>query len=491
MLVGNSVEEGENVMGGGGISRLGEYSFRLERGFLPGMRRTARVFVTEAGLEAARADGSLEQLARTAALPGGVGEVLAMPDVHRGYGFPIGGVAAFAAGGDGVVSPGGVGYDINCGVRLLVTPLGEDEVRARIEELADALFAAVPCGVGASARRSLSGRELRKVLIRGARWAVEHGLGFAGDLEACESGGALEEVDPEAVSDRARERGRGQLGTLGSGNHFLEVQRVAEVLDGEVAGAWGVDEPGRVVLMIHCGSRGLGHQICDDYLKRLRGSAGSASGGELASAPVESSTGRAYLGAMAAAANYAWANRQVITAEVRRVLAELFGRAAGASPLLYDVAHNIAKFEEHRVEGVRRRLLVHRKGATRAFPAGHPELASRFREHGQPVILPGDMGTASYLLVGEPGVLELSFGSTGHGAGRVLSRRAAVKRLRGRDVRAELAARGVSVRWEGRRTLYEEHPEAYKDIGEVVAVCRSAGLARPVVRLEPLAVIKG
>lgn len=474
-----------------GISRVDDFSYRLELGYIGGMRRTARVFVGEEGLAHAAGDGSLRQLAETACLPGGVGEVLAMPDIHRGYGFPIGGVAAFEEGGEGVVSPGGVGYDINCGVRCLVTRLEAGEVRRRAERLAEALFNAVPCGVGAESKLSLGDRELRKVLIRGARWAVEHGAGTEADLEACESGGALGEADPEAVSEKARRRGKSQLGTLGSGNHFLEVQRVAEIRDATIAADWGINETDSVTVMIHCGSRGLGHQICDDYLATLRRSGYKAPNAELAYAPQDSLPGRAYLGAMAAAANYAWANRQRITATVREVFGRLFGLKDVDLPLLYDVAHNIAKFEEHTVDGVRRRLLVHRKGATRAFPAGHPELAPRYRQHGQPVILPGDMGRASYLLVGRPGVMETSFGSISHGAGRLLSRKAAVARLKGRDIVGELARRGVTARWEGRRTLFEEHPEAYKDIDEVVHLCESAGLARAVARLEPLVVVKG
>ncbi|MBD3399036.1 MAG: RNA-splicing ligase RtcB [Candidatus Coatesbacteria bacterium] len=472
------------------VSRMRDYSYRVEEGYVPGMRRTARVFTTEQGLTKAHEDGSLRQLAEVACLPGGVGEALALPDIHHGYGFPIGGVAAFDAGA-GLISPGGVGYDINCGVRALATPLTARDVRERADEVADLLFTAVPCGVGASTPRQLGRRDLRKVLYQGARWMIERGHGLSGDLAACESGGVLDEADPEAVSDKALQRGRNQLGTLGSGNHFLELQRVAALYDDEVAAVWGLTEVDQVVVMIHCGSRGLGHQVCQDTLKRLGAKAAEAPNRQLVYAELASPAGRAYLGAMSAAANYAWANRQRITAAVRGVLSRVYGSGDARFPLIYDVAHNIAKLEEHEVDGRRRRLIVHRKGATRAFPAGHPELPRRLREHGQPVILPGDMGTASYLLTPLPTVMERSFGSTGHGAGRVLSRKAAVRRLKGRDLRREWRERGLTVRWEGRTTLAEEHPSAYKDVDEVVRVCEGAGLARPVVRLEPLLVVKG
>jgi tRNA-splicing ligase RtcB len=472
------------------VFRAGEFEWRLEPGYVDGMRRAARVFVGEDGLTRAHADGALRQIAEVACLPGGVGEALAMPDIHHGYGFPIGGVAAFDAG-EGIVSPGGVGYDINCGVRALVTPLTVGEVRAKVDDLADALFREVPCGVGSHTRESFSDAVLAEVLKNGARWAVGIGRGVDGDLQACESEGALEGADPRAVSARAKERGRNQLGTLGSGNHFLEVQRVAEVYDSAVAAEWGVEAEDRVVVMIHCGSRGLGHQVCDDYLRSLKAGGGVWPNRELVYARIDSSSGGRYLAAMTAAANFAWANRQLITHQVRGVFGRLFGVRPEDLRQIYDVAHNVAKFEVHAVDGGVRRVLVHRKGATRAFPAGHPDLPERFRSLGQPVLLPGDMGTASYLLLGVPGVLEKSFGSTGHGAGRMMSRKEAVRSLRGRRVVEELRERGVTVRWEGRNTLFEEHPSAYKDVHEVVAVCEGAGLARRIVRLEPLAVVKG
>ncbi len=472
------------------ITRVSEFEWRIEPGYAGGMRRPARAFTNREGLGRAHADGALRQIAEVACLPGGIGDALAMPDIHHGYGFPIGGVAAFDVE-EGIVSPGGVGYDINCGVRALATTLEADRVLSKVGPLADALFRAVPCGVGSHTRESFSDKELNGVLKNGAKWAVAIGRGVEEDLQACESEGALEGADPKVVSSRAKERGRNQLGTLGSGNHFLEVQRVAEVYDSTVASAWGIESTGQVVVMIHCGSRGLGHQVCGDYLKLLKSGGGAWPNRELVYAKINSSTGRRYLAAMTAAANFAWANRQIITHKVRAVFERLFGTRPGDMRLIYDVAHNVAKFEEHTVEGRIQRVLVHRKGATRAFPAGHPELTERFRSLGQPVILPGDMGTASYLLIGLPGIMEKSFGSTSHGAGRRMSRREAIRTLRDRQVVDELAERGVTVRWEGRNTLYEEHPLAYKDVHEVVAVCEGAGLARRIVRLEPLAVIKG
>jgi tRNA-splicing ligase RtcB len=472
------------------IVRLSAFEWRIEPGYVGGMLRPARVFVGEEELGRAHADGALRQIAEVACLPGGVGEALAMPDIHLGYGFPIGGVAAFDTE-EGIVSPGGVGYDINCGVRALTTTLTADEVRKRVDRLADTLFREVPCGVGSHTRESFSDDELGRVMCDGAGWAVALGRGFGEDLSACESEGAVEGADPRAVSAKAKERGRDQLGTLGSGNHFLEVQRVAEVYDPAVAAEWGVETVDRVTVMIHCGSRGLGHQVCDDYLKLLTAGGGDWPNRELVYARIGSPAGGRYLAAMAAAANYAWANRQLIAHKVRGVFEKIFGVRPEEFSQIYDVAHNVAKFEEHAVCGRRRKVLVHRKGATRAFPAGHPDLPERFRPLGQPVILPGDMGTGSYLLLGMPGVLEKSFGSTGHGAGRRMSRKEAVRTLRGRRVVEELGERGVTVRWEGRDTLYEEHPLAYKDVHEVAAVCEGAGLARRVVRLEPMAVIKG
>jgi tRNA-splicing ligase RtcB len=419
-----------------------------------------------------------------------------MPDIHWGYGFPIGGVAAFDPD-EGVVSPGGVGYDINCGVRLLRSALSAEELRPRIKELADVLFRNVPSGVG-SHRRDLKllNQEERKVLQKGARWAVEHGFGTEEDLRHIEENGTLSGADPEFVSDRALERGRAQLGTLGSGNHFLEVQRVEQISDEVAAHALGLF-PGQVTVTIHTGSRGFGHQVCDDYI-RVMLNASRKYGIELPDrqlccAPLTSPEAKQYLAAMACAANFAFANRQIITAWVRESFEQVLGVGSGDLRLsvVYDVCHNIAKWETHRVKGVERRLCIHRKGATRAFPPGHPDTPELYRSVGQPVLIPGDMGRYSYVLVGTQEAFEETFGSTCHGAGRILSRHAAKKVARGRNIEAELAAQGIIIRAAGRATVAEEISEAYKDVMEVVGVVQQAGIGKIVARLRPLAVIKG
>jgi tRNA-splicing ligase RtcB len=476
-----------------GLERLDAYRLRIPR--RGGMRTEGLVFADrqlEADLEG---DQALEQVVNVAHLPGIVGPSIAMPDVHWGYGFPIGGVAAFRLDG-GVVSPGGVGYDINCGVRLLVTPLDVEAARPRLAELVDELFAAIPSGVGAGrSDLRLSEADLDGVLARGAAWAVAKGMGSAEDLAAIEAGGRLPDADPGRVSARARTRGRSQLGTVGSGNHFVEVGWVAERDDEAVAGELGL-APGAVTVFIHTGSRGLGHQVCDDYLDVMV--AASRKYGielpdpQLCCAPLGSPEADAYWGAMNAAANFAFANRQVMTAYVRRAFGRVFGSAVGeGTRLVYDVAHNIAKLEEHVVGGTPRRLCVHRKGATRAFPPGHPELAPRYRATGQPVLIPGDMGRYSYVLVGTPGAARETFGSCCHGAGRRLSRRAAKRQARARNVAAELARQGIRVRAASRATIDEEMPEAYKDVGRVVDVVDGAGIGRKVAQLRPLGVVKG
>jgi tRNA-splicing ligase RtcB len=421
---------------------------------------------------------------------------MAMPDIHQGYGLPVGGVVATDVR-HGVVSPGGVGYDINCGVRLLRTDLTRDDVGARLESLVDILAAAIPSGVGSKGRVRLpAGEERRGPVLKGARWAVEQGYGEADDLARIESHGTIPGGDPEAVSARAYERGRHQVGTLGSGNHFLELQVVDEVRLPDVAAALGL-QPGLVTVMIHTGSRGLGHQVCTDALQTMQGAMRrygiSLPDRQLACAPVESPEAQAYLGAMRAAANFAFANRQVLAHFAREALE----RALGVPPrqlgmrLVYDVAHNIAKEEEHEQDGRRLRLLVHRKGATRAFPPGHPELPEAYRATGQPVLIPGDMGRYSYVLVGTAGSMRETWGSTCHGAGRVLSRTAAVKAARGRSIGEELRARGIIARASGRESLAEEMSEAYKDVRDVVEVVEQAGLSRIVARLRPLGVVKG
>jgi tRNA-splicing ligase RtcB len=445
-------------------------------------------------------DAALRQVANVAFLPGIVGASLAMPDMHWGYGFPIGGVAAVDPE-HGAVSPGGVGYDINCGVRLLSTRLAASDLRPRLHDVLARLFNDVPTGVGASAAiPRLSGRELAEVLVQGARWAVARGFAASSDDVAhCEEGGALAGADPDAVSERARERGADQLGTLGSGNHFLEVDVVAEVHDEAAASAFGL-VPGDVAVQIHSGSRGLGYQVCDEAVAALA-PAMSRHGPDyaaipdpqLACAPVRSPAGRQYLAAMGAAANFAWANRQVMTGLAVRALLRALGiseRDLGAR-LVYDVCHNVAKHEEHVVDGRPRRLLVHRKGATRAFGPGDPRVPEAYREVGQPVLIPGDMGRCSYVLAGTAGAMTETFGSSCHGAGRVLSRHQAMKRARGRSIHRELADRGIEVISRGKKTLAEEMSEAYKDVSRVVSVVERAGLSRIVARLEPLGVIKG
>ncbi|MFZ0613534.1 MAG: RtcB family protein, partial [Desulfobacterales bacterium] len=410
-------------------------------------------------------------------------------------GFPIGGVAAFDWQ-TGVVSPGGVGYDINCGVRLAATNLVEGDVRPKLDVLVNALFQNIPSGVGSQGSLKLSVPEEKKVLRNGSRWALKQGLGQDGDLEHTEDGGCLPDADPELVSARALERGRQQLGTLGSGNHFLEVGLVEEVFDPPVAKAFGLFE-GQVTLMLHCGSRGFGYQVCDDFLAAMTRHVQKLGlhlpDRQLACAMIQSEMGARYLGAMACAANYAWANRQILLHRSR----EVFQRVLGVGPrdlrmrLVYDVCHNIAKKEDHVIDGRTRTVCVHRKGATRSFPAGHPALPEEIRAVGQPVIIPGDMGTASYVLVGTEKALADTFGSTCHGAGRRLSRKAALKAGKGRSIHRELEDQGILIRWTGRGTLAEEMPEAYKDIAEVVAVVHGAGISRKVAKLRPLAVVKG
>jgi tRNA-splicing ligase RtcB len=445
-------------------------------------------------------DPALRQVANVAHLPGIVKWSLAMPDIHWGYGFPIGGVAAVDPE-RGAVSPGGVGYDINCGVRVLTTRLEADELRPRLREVVARLFRDIPTGVGASAAiPRLSAAELDAVLATGARWAFRRGFAAsADDLAHCEEGGALAGADPGEVSERARERGADQLGTLGSGNHFLELDRVAEIHDEETAATFGL-AVGEVVVQIHSGSRGLGYQVCDESLAELAPAMSrygedyaAIPDPQLACAPVGSRAGRRYLGAMQAAANFAWANRQVMTGLAVRSLQEVLGlssRDLGAR-LLYDVCHNVAKLESHVVDGATRTLLVHRKGATRAFGPWDPRVPAAYQATGQPVLVPGDMGRCSWVLAGTAAAMEATFGSSCHGAGRVLSRHQALKAARGRSIERELSARGIEVLSRGRKTLGEEMSEAYKDVSRVVGVMAAAGISRRVARLEPMGVIKG
>jgi tRNA-splicing ligase RtcB len=465
-----------------------------------GMKVPGRVYLAPHQVSQVEGDKALEQVANVAHLPGIVGYSLAMPDIHWGYGFPIGGVAAVDAE-EGAISPGGVGYDINCGVRVLTTQLLASDLRPHLRDVVARLFAVIPTGVGSShAIPKLGDKELRRVLTEGARWAIARGFAAEStDAEHCEELGRLSGADPDAVSQRAMNRGRDQVGTLGSGNHFLEVQRVDEVFDAATADRFGLFR-GQVTIMIHSGSRGLGHQTCDETLHRLARTFerfgpdyAALPDRQLACAPIRSTEGQRYLGAMQAAANFAWANRQVMTGLALEAVQETLGVGPDRlrARLLYDVCHNVAKPEEHRVGGTMRQVMVHRKGATRAFGPGDARVPAAYRDVGQPVMIPGDMGRCSYVLAGSTTAMEETFGSSCHGAGRVLSRTAARRLARGRRIDAELRERGIEVLSAGWRTLAEEMSEAYKDVTDVVDVVAGAGISRKVARLVPLGVIKG
>jgi tRNA-splicing ligase RtcB len=476
------------------VQQIDECRWRIPRE--GAMRTEGLIFASLQMMQDLRREQALEQVCNVATLPGIVGPSMAMPDIHWGYGFPIGGVAAFDAD-EGVVSPGGVGYDINCGVRLLRSNLDADQIRPHLGRLADALFRNVPSGVGS--HRSdfkLSVNKEKRVLVKGAAWAVQRGFGEAADLEYIEGGGVIAGADPDMVSERALERGRTQLGTLGSGNHFLEIQQVEAIYDAESAAVLGLHQ-GQVTVSIHTGSRGFGYQVCDDYLKVMLKAARkygiTLPDRQLCCAPLQSDEARNYLAAMACAANFAFANRQMITAWVRETFEQVLGKSPDDMRLgvIYDVCHNIAKWENHIVNGKERRLCVHRKGATRAFPPGHAQIPAAYRKIGQPVLIPGDMGRYSYVLTGTAGAYEETFGSTCHGAGRVMSRQAAKKAAHGHDIIADLAARGILIRAAGRATVAEEMPEAYKDVADVVDVVQRAGLGNIVARLRPMVVVKG
>ncbi len=476
------------------LKRIDENRLELPRDYKPGMRTRGVIYV-DSSLEEALEQGAIEQVANVASLPGIVGASMAMPDVHTGYGFPIGGVAAFDLQA-GVISPGGVGYDINCGVRLLRSNLDREQLLPRIKELVDVLFREIPTGVGSKGKVRLGPAEEKKVLLRGARWAVETGFGDMADLERIESGGCLEGADPSQVSEKAYERGAAQQGTLGAGNHFLEIQYVDMIYDDDAARALNLFR-GQITVMIHTGSRGFGHQVCTDFLEVMSRAAQKYGielpDRELACAPFGSAEAQDYLAAMKAAANYAWANRQCLMHWTREAFMSVLGvgpQDLGMS-LVYDVAHNIAKVEEHTVNGRKMRLVVHRKGSTRAFPPGHPELPAVYCDLGQPVLIPGDMGRASFVLLGTEKAMHETFGSTCHGAGRMLSRHHAIRQAKGRAIWRELADRGVIVKSSGRDTLAEEMPEAYKDVSSVVNVVHNAGISKKVARLRPIGVIKG
>ncbi len=477
------------------VERLDEYRWRIPRGARQGMRVPGVVFASRALLEQAALDRALEQVINVAYLPGIVGASLAMPDIHWGYGFPIGGVAAMDRA-EGVVSPGGVGYDISCGVRLVRTNLQRREVVPRTHELARELARLVPKGLGAQGRLGLNRAELEKLLEHGVPQLIAGGIGWEEDLEHIEEGGAYSGADPAKVSERAFERGRGQVGTLGSGNHFLEIQAVDAIYDADVARGFGLERD-QVVVMVHSGSRGLGHQVATDYIKLMdrvvQRERISLPDRQLVCAPVESREGRDYLAAMACAANFALCNREAMTHYTRQAFGSVFGtdgRALGMS-LLYDVSHNLAKPERHEVEGRERDVVVHRKGATRAFAPGRPEVPAAYRSLGQPVLIPGDMGRYSFVLSGLETGMQRSFGSTCHGAGRRMSRHQAKRQVRGDALKRQLESRGIVVMAGRLQELAEEAPEAYKDVAGIVEVCEGAGLSKRVAKLVPLAVLKG
>jgi tRNA-splicing ligase RtcB len=478
------------------LVRISEYIWEVPKSFRADMKVPARIYASEKLLELVFRDHTMEQLVNTATMPGVVKRVLVMPDAHEGYGPPIGGVVPTRYP-DGAISPGAVGYDINCGVRLMGSRLVADEVKEQIDDLISALFGSIPSGVGkGGGAREVSRREMDEVLLKGAKWAVKEGYGRTEDLERLEEGGAMEGADPSAVSPRAKQRGGPQLGTLGSGNHFVEIQRVERIYDENVARVFGLFE-GQLALSIHSGSRGLGHQVCDDYVRDLQPAVQKyhiqLPDRQLVCAPLNSPEGKRYFGAMVAAANYAWANRQCMAELARRSFEQVLAGKTRNFDLytVYDVAHNIAKIEEHVVDGQKMKLCIHRKGATRAFGPGHPAVTPLYRDVGQPVLVPGDMGTASYVLVGTADAMEQSFGTCCHGAGRTMSRTAAKKQIHGGTLRQELEARGIRVRAGSLAGLAEEAPDAYKDIDAVVEVVDGAGLARKVARLRPLAVMKG
>ena len=459
------------------------------------MRVPVRVYASDALMSKMRTDRTLGQACNVATIPGVLGHGVVLPDGHEGYGFPVGGVAAMDAK-EGMISPGGVGYDINCGVRLLRTNLTEKALRLRLKDIVAELFSSVPSGVGSKGAVRLSGSQLDEVMVRGVEWAVDHGYGTRHDADACEESGRIAGADPGMVSPRARKRGVPQLGSLGSGNHFLEIQKVDRIYDEVAAERMGLQE-GSITVLIHCGSRGFGHQICSDYLKvservlhkydiRLPDR-------ELACVPNMSEEGESYRGAMFAATNFAWGNRQMLTHWTRQAFQKIFGSTESdlGMDLVYDVSHNIAKVEEHKIDGSTRKVVVHRKGATRAFPAGRPEVPSRYRDIGQPVLMPGSMGTASWVLIGQSGSMDLSFGSTAHGAGRVMSRSKARRSYSEASVIRSLNNKGIYIKAATGRGVVEETPQAYKDVDAVVDVSHNLGIATKAVRLVPVGVVKG
>ncbi|MDD5237785.1 MAG: RtcB family protein [Candidatus Omnitrophica bacterium] len=478
------------------LEKIDDFRWRIPRSYKPGMRVPGIIYADEKLLKDIRQDKALEQVANVAFLPGIVNASFAMPDIHWGYGFCIGGVAATDPENSGVVSPGGVGFDINCGVRLLKTNFQYEDIKDKLKDLVYALFSDIPAGVGSKGDIRVSAKEEKEILVKGSKWAVGKGYGTQEDLECTEENGAIQGADPQAVSERAYERGKAQSGTLGSGNHFLEVQVIDQLYDRDICDELDLNL-GQVTVMIHSGSRGLGYQICEDYVKSMQHCLQkyniNVPDRQLACAPVNSAEGKAYLSAMKCAANYAWANRQCLMHLTRMVFEKIFSlswQKMGMS-LIYDVAHNIAKIEKHVVDGKEKDLCIHRKGATRAFPPGHAALPERYKKIGQPVIIPGDMGRNSYLLAGTQKAMEETFGSTCHGAGRLKSRTAAAKSINLGVLLKELEAKGIIVRASGRGTIVEEAPQAYKDVNDVVDVVHNAGISKRVCRMKPVGVIKG
>lgn len=473
------------------LKKLDEYRYIIPTSYKQGMRIEGLIYANEELIRQIEKDQTKEQVANVATLPGLIGYSLAMPDAHQGYGFCIGGVAA-ADLDEGIVSAGGVGFDINCGVRLLTSPFEEKEVRPKLEALLNQIFRDVPCGAGRHGLLDVARTELDNVLRDGAQWAINHGYGKEEDAAHIEDYGKIPNADASLVSSRAKERGHDQLGTLGSGNHFLEIQIVTEIFEHETARRFGLHE-GQIVVLFHSGSRGLGHQVCTDYLDTMQGAMKrygiSVVDRQLACVPIRSKEGQEYLRAMAAAANFAFANRQMITHWARQAFQRIMGN--GDLKIVYDVCHNIAKEEEHEFEGKRKRVLVHRKGATRAFPKGHPVLPAELRDYGQPVLIPGSMGTCSYVLVGTEQAMKETFGTSCHGAGRAKSRTQAKRETTAEELLKELRGKGILIKGQSKSGLTEEKPDAYKDVSVVVDVVHNAGIARKVAKLVPIAVMKG
>lgn len=475
--------------------KIGENQYQIDADSNLGMKVPVKIYADENLLQKMLSDRTILQAKNVASIPGIVGQSIVLPDGHEGYGFPVGGVAAMDAD-EGMISPGGVGYDINCGVRLLRSNLTEDDVRPKLKEIVNDLFSSIPSGVGSKGAVNLSHSQLDEVLVKGVSWAIDNGYGNPDDSAVCEENGQIPNADPNKVSDKARKRGAPQLGSLGSGNHFLEIQRVSEIHDEEAASRMGIRE-GTITILIHCGSRGFGHQVCSDYLRvseqALDKYGINLADRELACVPNTSEEGESYRKAMFSALNFAWSNRQMITHWTRKSFQRVFDQSESDLDmnLVYDVAHNIAKIETHKVDGKERRLVVHRKGATRAFPSNRSEVPTKYRDLGQPVLIPGSMGTASWILLGQPNSMNLSFGSTAHGAGRMMSRTKARRNFTENEVKRSLGDKGIFVKALTRDGVVEETPQAYKDVDAVVNVSHNLGIATKVAKLVPVGVIKG